>query len=139
MSERLNKLYQETIRQESKAPYHFEKRNLELELEAYNPFCGDQYQLFLGVRDARIEEAYFYGYGCSISKASTSVLIRKLEGLSLEEALGLSTHFFQQLAKADIKAEAPYAAFAFAQQFPGRAQCATLSWESLQQYLRQTL
>lgn len=60
-----------------------------------NPLCGDEIQIDLYVNDAGvIEKAAFDGRGCAISQASASMLVERLQGVSLEEA--------KQLSKDDI-------------------------------------
>ena len=63
----------------------------------------------------------FHGYGCAISKASTSILAKHLEGKTLEEALALSTEF-QQVVSPETSTEnekEEFEAFAAAKDFPG--------------------
>jgi nitrogen fixation NifU-like protein len=139
MRKDLHALYQAVIMRHNREPYHYEKRpEAEVVIEAYNPLCGDQYKLYLNIRDGRVQHAHFYGYGCAISKASTSVLIEKLEGLRIEEIPELAKRFIQVVtpeATPPADVDEKMAAFAAARQFPARLQCATLSWEALLKYL----
>ena len=137
MDERLKKLYQEVILVHNKEPYHFEKKEgAGLALNAYNPICGDKFQLFLSVEGEQIKEIYFHGYGCAISKSATSVLSQSLEGKSLGEIQELISLYFKAL-DGEITEETPaeFEAFSAAQAFPGRKQCASLSWDELNKWL----
>ena len=58
-------------------------------VEATNPACGDVLQLFVRVRDERIDEARFLCRGCTTSIACASWLTEKLHGLTAEEARGI--------------------------------------------------
>jgi nitrogen fixation NifU-like protein len=135
----LNQLYDETILQESKSPFHYEKKpEADLILEAYNPLCGDQFKLFLFTDGHTITAAYFHGYGCAVSKASTSILTRQLEGLSFEEAKKKCNNFLQWLAeKTDASFAVPkkWESFAAVRQFPGRLSCAQLAWGTISEEL----
>lgn len=133
--EELNKLYDESILEENRHPYHYQKKtDAHLTLEAYNPICGDQFKLFLYTDNGSIKTAYFHGYGCAVSKASTSVLTRELEGCSLEEARAKCRDFIQWLAageNAPAKAPQSWEPFAAVRDFPGRLSCAQLAWETV--------
>ena len=50
-----------------------------------NPFCGDEVNLQLKVREGIIEEAKFIGSACMISIVSSSFLTEAVTGKSLEE------------------------------------------------------
>lgn len=134
-------LYQHVILTHNKTPYHFTKaEELPLQLEAYNPLCGDHYQLYLSIEHQTIKKVFFHGYGCAVSKASTSVLLQTIEGKTLSEAKPLIETFMQV-----VQGEQPegipeeFKAFAAAKNFPSREQCATLSWERLQTWINEQL
>lgn len=131
----LNELYDEAILQENRQPYHYAKKtDADITLEAYNPVCGDQFRLFLYMEQNRIKSAYFHGYGCAVSKASTSVLTRELEGCTLDEAKAKGSNFLNWLGhtpEAPPKAPASWDAFAAVRKFPGRLSCAQLAWEAI--------
>lgn len=134
MEKSASDLYQSVILTHNKHPHHFEKAEaLPLHLEAYNPLCGDHYQLYLSIENNTIKAAFFHGYGCAVSKASTSVLVQTLEGKTLSEAQPLIEDFMQ-VVQGKLPANIPedFKAFAAAKHFPSREQCATLSWESVQ-------
>lgn len=134
MNDRLKQLYQKVILQESKAPYNYEKKPEATKvIEANNPVCGDRFTLYLEVEDDTIRSAHFYGHGCAISKASTSILTRHLEGKPLSAIPTLSA---QMLRVADPQADISdlsedLQAFEAARFFPDRSSCATLSWEAV--------
>ena len=132
-------LYREVILIHNREPFHSRKAgSAAIVIEAYNPLCGDQFKLYLDVEAGRVEEVYFHGYGCAISKASTSVLVKKIRGLTLEEIRGLAGRFFEVVKGGETtaaEADEELQAFAAARDFPARLQCATLSWDALLRYL----
>jgi len=138
MQEKLQRLYQEVILTHSKSPYNFEKReNPTLSISAYNPVCGDKFILYPGLKEGKIEKMHFHGFGCAISKASTSVLVKHLEGKSLAEAERVIEDFLQLVRGKGISPlEKDFEAFSAAQSFPARMTCATLSWEEMHGWLR---
>lgn len=141
MNERLKQLYQSVILKHSKEPVHYEKNETaSCVLDAYNPLCGDRYQLFFDIRDGMVEHMSFYGYGCAVSKASTSVLVKRLQGRPVEEALQLCREFHALLREEGASPAADneeFAAFAAARSFPGRMKCATLSWDEMELFLEE--
>ena len=136
MNDRANQLYQQILLETARSPHHFyEMETADHQLEAYNPYCGDQYQIYLDIEDGRIREGSFSGYGCAVSKASTSALVQRLEGLSRSEALALLAEFRKAMQGGSPDSEELFQALSVAKQFPGRESCASLSWDALEQWL----
>jgi nitrogen fixation NifU-like protein len=140
MNRNLADLYQTIMLQHDRAPFHFQKiETAPIIIPAYNPVCGDQFKLFLNIKNDVIQSAHFHGYGCAISKASTSVLVKKMQDLPLAK-LEILVATFLQMLQADLfiieNADEEMAAFAAARQFPERLTCATLSWEALSMFLK---
>jgi nitrogen fixation protein NifU and related proteins len=139
MNEKLKQLYQSVILEHSNHPVQFEQRaDRAYTLDAYNPLCGDRFALYFDVEEGKICRISFHGYGCAISKASTSVLVKRLEGKTLAEAAELC-RAFAAVAQPDAPLPADldeeFEAFAAAREFPGRIKCATLSWEEMAGFL----
>ncbi len=138
MSE-LSNLYQQTILRHNKDPYHYARlESADVVLEAYNPLCGDKFTLYFNLEGEVIQEAYFHGYGCAISKASTSVLVKRMEGQKRSAVLEHCQQFLTSLQEEneEISEDEELSAFGAARQFPGRLKCASLSWDSLLAYLQ---
>ncbi len=139
MNERLKQLYQSVILKHHKEPVHFEENEAApYILEAYNPLCGDKYRLFFELEGGKVSRMSFHGYGCAISKASSSVLVKKVEGVPVEEALRLCHAFLEMLQTGEeqpLSADEELDAFTAARSFPGRMKCATLSWEEMERFL----
>ncbi|MEM9820139.1 MAG: Fe-S cluster assembly sulfur transfer protein SufU [Bacteroidota bacterium] len=142
MNPELKAFYQDLILQHNKQPIHFYAiEAADHILEAYNPICGDRFKVFLKLRDQRIIELSFQGYGCAISKASTSVMVEQLKGKTLEEAKQLIEVFYQsiesQVEEAPSDAPSAFSAFSAVQSFPGRKPCVVLAWEELETFVKQ--
>ncbi len=138
MSSDLNKLYSETIRLHNDSPFHFEKRTGGQALKAYNPICADRFELFIENEQDKIKSLYFHGFGCAISKASTSVMVSMLEGKSSGEALTTCRRFLDSIDQ-KISDNRPlpeeFTAFSAIADFPERYDCATLSWKEMKKFL----
>ena len=138
--EELEILYKSKIIPASKEPYHFEKyAQANTIIEAYNPICGDKYQLYLEITDGIIQSAYFHGFGCAISKASTSILARKVEGMRLEEVVALGDTFIASLTgvtPVDFDDEC-LKILNELKNFDGRIDCIKSSWEAITHHLKE--
>ncbi|MGI9543859.1 MAG: Fe-S cluster assembly sulfur transfer protein SufU [Cyclobacteriaceae bacterium] len=138
MSGGIKDLYHPMILEHNKHPMHFEKwENASQIIEAYNPVCGDQFKIFLDIKNSQIEKVTFHGYGCALSKAATSILVKLLQKKNLTEARELCHQYLQALEEGYLKPGLPpeFEAFLVAKNFPGRTQCVTLSWEALKNFL----
>lgn len=141
MEENLAKLYQGVIAEHNNAPLFFESRpDAGYVVEAYNPLCGDKFKLFLDIENGAVAKATFSGYGCAVSKAASSVLMKKIQGQPVEAVAGTIARYLQAVsAGADVltSTDPETIAFTVAKNFPGRDKCATLSWKALADFLDQ--
>jgi len=136
----LKELYSGIIKAHNVAPYHFEKiANPTFTVKAYNPTCGDRFELFLNLNGQKIEQVHFHGFGCAISKASTSVIARSIEGKTIDEAKAICKKFVQFINKESsfdtLTLSDEFLAFERVHDFPERYDCATLSGRELEKYL----
>ena len=137
----LSELYHKVILQHNESPFHYAKMETASHLvEAYNPLCGDRFKLYLDVEDNRVKQAHFHGYGCAISKASTSILLQKIEGKTLQEIPDIIQQFYAYVHPdkdpSGVTHDPDFEAFAAAKKFPARLKCATLSWNELETDLK---
>ena len=139
MNERLKALYKSVILEHNKAPFFYDKNEeATYVLKAYNQICGDRFELYFEVKNGVIEDLTFHGFGCAISKASSSVLVKNLKGKTFEEALLLSQQFLSvtdEESETEEKLEEEFEAFSAAKDFPGRLKCATLAWDEMIKFL----
>lgn len=140
MNTELSDLYQKIILAHNKNPFHFEKiEDVQINLEAYNPLCGDHFHIYLHIEEQQIKNAHFHGYGCAICKASTSVMIQHIITKRLDEVQALS-EMFLKVAHDKITEQTAipeeFQAFAAAKNFPSRIDCATLSWDTFLDFLK---
>ena len=128
--EELQAAYRRLILPENKYPFHFKEKENATVVEAYNPMCGDKYNLYLSDDP---KEAYFHGIGCAISKASTSLLLKETEGKSESEAVSLCRAFVEAVEKGapDDRFSESLNVLIALKAFDGRADCIRLSWKAL--------
>ncbi len=138
MNPRLKSLYKEVILTHNAKPFHFQKMEaIENTVEANNPLCGDRFQFFLEEADGKITAVHFHGFGCAISKASSSILTQKLEGKTRIEAQKLCAAFLGFIEgenRTDVS-DQEIEAFAAVDDFPARKDCAILGWQAMNDYL----
>ncbi len=140
MEEKMRMLYKKVILQHNDHPVAYEEReDAQFSIEAYNPLCGDRFKLYLNFENSRVKNVWFYGYGCAISKASTSVLVKKIRGLTRAEVALLFDSFYEIVSPGaqnnGATQDEELEAFGGARHFPGRLKCATLSWDSLKEFM----
>jgi nitrogen fixation protein NifU and related proteins len=137
--DKLTDLYKGVILEHNSTPQYFEKRpTAQHVIEAYNPLCGDKFKLFLDMENGIITKATFHGYGCAISKAATSVLLSNIQGKTIEVILSQINTYFSVLNTPNTEGvvfDENINAFKAVQQFPERRACATLTWQSLEDFI----
>ena len=129
----LTDLYQTVILDHNRRPRNFRRmEDPDRTAAGDNPVCGDQFTVFLKLKNGAIDEVTFHGEGCAISKASGSLMTTLLKGKSEEEARELFQEFHRLLTTGDFDpAELnDMSAFAGVHQYPARIKCATLAWHA---------
>ena len=134
----LNKLYDPVIKAHQAHPYHFEKiSNSSDTIKAYNPVCGDRFDFFVNLADKKLSTVHFHGYGCAVSMAAGSVLVKSMEGKSIKEAINLCNDYLDLLNGKEVKDNVPdeFRAFIAVKDFPARYECATMAWVEMKKFL----
>lgn len=139
--EEIQEQYKALILPESKNPYHFEQVATNLTVEAYNPMCGDKFVLHLEENDATITSVHFHGFGCAVSKASTSLMLREIEGKRTAEVIDLCEVFITSLDKGEAPRHFPEGLKVLLElkHFEGRIDCIQLSWKALLEHVKKSL
>lgn len=136
MDAELQELYQEVILDHNKNPRNFHKmESCTHHAEGYNPLCGDQLELFLVMKDDKVEDISFVGNGCAISKSSSSLMTEILKGKTKEEAEKIFNLFHdlvtdKKLTDEEIDRLGKLAVLQGVKEFPMRVKCASLPWHT---------
>lgn len=87
-------LYTEKILQHAKHPRKFGRiADADLQFEEINPLCGDRIRVELRlVENSAVTEARFSGEMCAIAKASASILLGSVEGMTLAFITGIGDY-----------------------------------------------
>ena len=64
-------------------PFHKETKDGFLKANANNISCIDDINVFIKIEDNKIVDAYLDGEACAISTASTSIMIKKIIGMTI--------------------------------------------------------
>ncbi len=114
----------------------------------HNPLCGDEIEVFLQVDGDVVRDIKVAGQGCSISQSSASMMSQAVKGKSVDEVRALTRRFKGMMSidenpddparpgDADVKL-GDLEALQGVVKFPVRIKCATLSWNTLLDALRQ--
>ena len=132
----LEELYQAIILDHNKRPRHYGVLDgATHQAEAYNPTCGDKVQVFLKLRDDRVEAAQFVAASCAICQASASMLCAEITGKTRSEAAAICAEVNDLLGgevQAPLDADREIYALAGVRKFPARLKCAWLPWQAVQ-------
>ncbi len=113
-------VYQDHILDHYEDPYH--RGHCDHATHAHeddNPLCGDVIHVELQLdANGRIVSAWFDGDGCCISQASASMLMEKVEGMTIEDLKQFTAQDMLQLFGARLT--------------PNRQKCCLLSWRVVQ-------
>src|SRR5574344_1358032 len=123
-------LKREIILDNYTSPFHKEN--------AANLSCIDNINIFIKIENNKIVDAYFDGEACAISTSSTSIMIKKIIGMTLEEANNFITNFENMINEKpydkDILGEAIVFDEIYKQE--SRKTCATLSYRGLDKIIK---
>ena len=105
----------------------------------YNPVCGDRYDVYIRMKDSRIEAVQYHGFGCVISKASASMMARTLSGIDTGSAERVIKAFRAAMLEGNdlpdtIDPDA--SALMGVRNHPSRLKCVLLPWHTATAALR---
>lgn len=130
-------LYQQLIIEHSKRP-HGEGLRAPFGAESHhvNPTCGDEITLRVQLDGENVADVSYDAMGCSISRASASVLHDLVVGQSVTEVGELRDAVQHMLTSrgedpGDEEVLGDAVAFAGVAKYPARVKCALLSWSAL--------
>jgi nitrogen fixation NifU-like protein len=135
----LDDLYREVILDHYRSPHGSDAIDTpDVEVEGFNPLCGDELKMKLRMVDGRIEQIEIGPQGCSISVASASMLAQQLPGRTIAEAIALAESFKSVMRGGDWPDgldPGDLEALEGVKNFPVRIKCALLAWMTLEQAL----
>jgi len=133
----LDELYQEVLLDHYRNPRNTERLDDPTsEVDAINPFCGDEIHMQLGLYGDTVASISVTGQGCSISQAAGSLLTEIVDGKTTTEARELRELFREMMTGEEVSDEVAdrledSLALQGVRRFPVRIKCALLSWSAL--------
>jgi nitrogen fixation protein NifU and related proteins len=130
----LDELYQEVILDHYKRPRGAGLREpFEGQSHQVNPTCGDEITLRVHVEGGTVADVSYENVGCSISKASASVMYELVNGATVEDSLERLAVFTELMnskghGEPDEDVLEDGVAFAGVSKYPMRVKCALLGW-----------
>ena len=136
-----DELYKEVILDHFENPRNFGVLNpAQIHEQGMNPLCGDELELYMNMEGDNIREISFKGKGCSISQASTSMMMEAAEGKSDKEMYDIIRRFKEMImedAEPDFEGDLEdLNALNGVKKFPVRVKCAVLAWNTLEKALK---
>ena len=137
----LDELYDVRILDHSRAPRHADRIDApDAEGSAVNPFCGDEAHIHLALDNGRVARIGVQSVGCSINRASASMLSEVVLGKSPGEAAEAERRFRRLMNGAALSADESESlqdlvALGAVRAFPVRIKCALLPWTALEEAL----
>jgi nitrogen fixation NifU-like protein len=114
-----NNIYREIILDYYRNPRNFGYiENPDITSRDSNPLCGDELEIFINMKDNKVNDVKFAGKGCAISQASASILTEMIMGKDLD--------YLKKVSKEDI-----LESLGLVDLGPARLKCALLSLKVL--------
>ena len=135
-----DELYREIILDHWRSPRHYgEVESPQVRIHGDNPLCGDEVLLTLRFDDGHIADIAFNGHGCSISRASASMMCEQVFGDGVDDAEDLARRFRAMMLEGGDPDELDLGDLEALQgvaRMPARVKCAVLPWNALREALR---
>ena len=131
-----NNLKREIIIDNYENPYH--KKNIDnnayLKANTHNESCIDNVNLFVKLDNNKIIDAYFDGEACAITTSATSIMLKKIIGMDVDDARSLMKEYYHMINEENFDKDSLgelNAYFDISKQ-PSRIKCATLPFQTLE-------
>jgi len=109
-----------------------------IKINTSNSSCIDKLDIYIKLKDNKIEDITFEGEACAISISSTSIMIQELIGKTKEEALTYISEFYKMTNGEDYNAELLGEGECYNDIYKqgNRKTCATLPYRGLEKVLK---
>lgn len=121
-------------------PFHRgikDKENF-IKANTHNESCIDNIDLYVKIKDNKIIDAYFEGEACAITTSATSIMLKKIIGLTKEEARSLVKEYYQMIEEEAYNSDklGELNVYSDISKQPSRKKCATLPFQTLEKTLK---
>lgn len=121
-------------------PFHRgikDKENF-IKANTHNESCIDNIDLYVKIKDNKIIDAYFEGEACAITTSATSIMLKKIIGLTKEEARSLMKEYYRMIEEEAYNSDklGELNVYSDIAKQPSRKKCATLPFQTLEKTLK---
>ena len=131
-----NNLKREIIIDNYEHPYHKQEINDKTFIKAntHNESCIDNIDLYVKIIDNKIIDAFFDGEACAITTSATSIMVRKIIGMTLEDAKVLMKEYLHMINEEEYNKDLldDLNAYYDISKQPSRIKCARLPFDTLE-------
>ncbi len=135
-----NNLKREIIIDNYENPFHKEEINNKEYIKAntHNESCIDNINLYVKVDNGKITDAYFSGEACAITTSATSIMLKKIIGLTIEDARNLMKEYYNMINEEEYNKEliGELNAYYDIGKQTSRIKCATLPFQTLEKTMK---
>ena len=121
-------------------PFHRGIKDTEnfIKANTHNESCIDNIDLYVKIQDNKIIDAYFEGEACAITTSATSIMLKKIIGLTKEEARSLMKEYYQMIEEEAYNSDklGELNVYSDIAKQPSRKKCATLPFQTLEKTLK---
>ena len=116
-------------------PYNKVDNEIEgyLKVNSNNESCIDNINIYMKIEDKTIKDIKFSGEACAISTASTSIMIKNMIGMSVEDGIKYVQNFMNMIDEKEYDSTNFEEALVFDETYKqaSRKTCATLPYQGI--------
>ena len=135
-----NNLKREIIIDNYENPFHKEEKDTKnfIKANTHNESCIDNIDLYVKVENDKIIDAYFSGEACAITTSATSIMLKKIIGLKIDEARNLMKEYYNMINEENYNKElmGELNAYYDIGRQASRIKCATLPFQTLEKTIK---
>ena len=135
-----NSLKREIIIDNYENPFHKETilDSDFIKANTHNESCIDNIDLYVKIKNDKIIDAYFSGEACAITTSATSIMLKKIIGLSVNEARNLMKEYYNMINEEKYNDEflGELNAYYDIGRQASRIKCATLPFQTLEKTIK---
>jgi len=133
-------LYEDIVLDHNRNPRNYPKHpeGTNCSAHGFNPYCGDDFKVYLKVDNDIIVDIGFEGGGCAISTASASMMTEAVIGKRVEDVENLFQAVHNMLTSEDVDLKEndsilmeKLSILTSVKEYPMRVKCATLAWHTM--------
>lgn len=121
-------------------PYHKKEinNNKYFKANTHNESCIDNIDLFIEFDGDIIKDAYFNGEACAITTSATSIMLKKIIGMNINDAKELMQEYYHMIneEKYDESKVGELNVYVDISKQPSRIKCATLPFQTLEKIFK---